>query len=115
VVGVSAAHLGPICVNGVLHAAADVGGTELRDGVGGRLVVVTGGGPIGLLVGVLAQLHGAAEVVVVDPTPERRAAALALGLLVTDVVAFDEAPSLFAALSARRRHVITAVLRVDGS
>ena len=32
--------------------------------------------------------------------------------LVTDVVAFDEAPHLFAELSARRRHVITGVLRV---
>jgi hypothetical protein len=30
----------------------------------------------------------------------------------TDVVAFDEAPHLFAELSARRRHVSTAVLRV---
>ncbi|RBY81079.1 zinc-binding alcohol dehydrogenase [Blastococcus sp. TF02-09] len=82
--GIYAAHLGPICVNGLLHAAADAGGSELRDGAGGRLVVVTGGGPIGLLVGVLAQLHGAAEVVVVDPTPERRAAAVALGLDAVD-------------------------------
>jgi hypothetical protein len=32
--------------------------------------------------------------------------------LLTDVVPFDEAPHLFAELSARRRHVITAVLRV---
>ena len=99
VLGVYAAHLGPICVNGLLHAAADVGGSELRDGVGGRLVVVTGGGPIGLLVGLLAQLHGAAEVVVVDPTPERRAAALALGL---DAV--DDTPDLARELKTRWRH-----------
>jgi hypothetical protein len=33
--------------------------------------------------------------------------------LVTDVVPFDEAPHLFAELSARRRHVITAVLHVS--
>jgi hypothetical protein len=52
--GVYVAHLGPICVNGLLHAAADAGGSELRDGVDGRLVLVTGGGPIGLLVGLLA-------------------------------------------------------------
>ena len=32
--------------------------------------------------------------------------------MVTDVVPFDEAPRLFAELSARRRHVITAVLPV---
>src|SRR5207237_903659 len=60
------------------------GGSELRDGVDGRLVLVTGGGPIGLLVGLLAQMHGAAEIVVADPTPERRAAALALGLDAAD-------------------------------
>lgn len=99
VLGVYAAHLGPICVNGLLHAAADIGGSELRDGVGGRLVVVTGGGPIGLLVGLLAQLHGAAEVVVVDPTPERRAAALALGL---DAV--DDTADLARELKTRWRH-----------
>jgi threonine dehydrogenase-like Zn-dependent dehydrogenase len=97
--GVYAAHLGPICVNGLLHAAADVGGSELRDGVAGRLVVVTGGGPIGLLVGLLAQVHGAAEVVVVDPTPERRAAALALGL-----DAADDTPDLARELKTRWRH-----------
>jgi NADPH:quinone reductase-like Zn-dependent oxidoreductase len=97
--GVYAAHLGPICVNGLLHAAADVGGIELRDGVAGRLVLVTGGGPIGLLVGLLAQLHGAAEVVVVDPTPERRAAALGLGL---DAV--DDTPELARELKIRWRH-----------
>jgi hypothetical protein len=32
--------------------------------------------------------------------------------LLTDVVPFDEAPALFADLSARRRHVITAALHV---
>jgi threonine dehydrogenase-like Zn-dependent dehydrogenase len=84
--GVFVAHLGPICANGLLHAAADVGGADLAAGVRGRLVVVTGGGAIGLLVGLLARVHGAAEVVVVDPTPDRRATAAALGLTgVTDV------------------------------
>ncbi|TQN37988.1 hypothetical protein FHU33_4668 [Blastococcus colisei] len=38
----------------------------------GRLVLVTGGGAIGLLVGLLARHSGAAEVVVADPTPQRR-------------------------------------------
>jgi NADPH:quinone reductase-like Zn-dependent oxidoreductase len=97
--GVYVAHLGPICVNGLLHAAADAGGSELRDGVDGRLVLVTGGGPIGLLVGLLAQVHGAAEVVVVDPTPERRAAARALGL-----TAVDDTPEPARELKARWRH-----------
>lgn len=85
--GVFVAHLGPICANGLLHAAADVGGRDLADGVRGRLVLVTGGGAIGLLVGLLAQVHGAAEVVVADPTPARRAAAVALGLDAVDATA----------------------------
>jgi len=97
--GVYVAHVGPICVNGLLHAAADVGGSELRDGVGGRLVLVTGGGPIGLLGGLLARMHRAAEVVVADPTPERRAAALALGL---DAV--DDTPDAGRELKIRWRH-----------
>ncbi len=99
VLGIFVAHLGPICVNGLLHAAADAGGTELADGVRGRLVAVTGGGPIGLLVGLLARVHGAAEVVVVDPTPERRAAAEALGL-----VAVDDTPDVAGELKTRWRH-----------
>jgi threonine dehydrogenase-like Zn-dependent dehydrogenase len=82
--GVYVAHLGPICLNGLLHASADVGGTELGDGVRGRLVVVTGGGLIGLFVGLAARVHGAADVVVVDPTVERRSAAEALGLRAVD-------------------------------
>ena len=32
--------------------------------------------------------------------------------LLTDVLPFDEAPSLFADLSARRRHVLTAAFQV---
>lgn len=99
VLGVYVAHLGPICVNGLLHAAADVGGRELADGVRGRMVLVTGGGAIGLLVGLLARVHGAAEVVVVDPTPQRRAAAEALGLQ-----ARDDTPDLARDLKTRWRH-----------
>ncbi|WP_029429753.1 zinc-binding alcohol dehydrogenase [Blastococcus sp. URHD0036] len=97
--GVFVAHLGPICVNGVLHAAADAGGRELRDGVAGRLVVVVGGGAIGLLVGLLARVSGAAEVVVVDPTPQRRAAAAGLGL-----TAVDDTPDVARDLKTRWRH-----------
>ncbi|WP_233498919.1 zinc-binding alcohol dehydrogenase [Blastococcus sp. TF02A-26] len=97
--GVYVAHLGPICANGVLHAAADAGGTELHDGVAGRLVAVVGGGAIGLLVGLLARVHGAAEVVVIDPTPQRRAAAEGLGL-----AAVDDTPDLARHLKTRWRH-----------
>jgi threonine dehydrogenase-like Zn-dependent dehydrogenase len=81
--GVYVAHMGPICANGLLHAAADaVGGPvrSLADGVAGRRVLVTGAGVIGLLTGLLAAEHGAAEVVVVDATAERLAVAEALGL-----------------------------------
>jgi threonine dehydrogenase-like Zn-dependent dehydrogenase len=99
VLGVYVAQLGPICVNGLLHAAADAGGGELAAGVRGRLVVVTGGGAIGLLVGLLARVHGAAEVVVVDPTPGRRAAATALGL-----AAVDDGPEVARELKLRWRH-----------
>jgi threonine dehydrogenase-like Zn-dependent dehydrogenase len=97
--GVYVAHLGPICVNGLLHAAADAGGTDLAAGVRGRLVVVTGGGAIGLLVGLLARVHGAAEVVVFDVTPTRRAAAAGLGL-----TAVDDHPDVAADLKRRWRH-----------
>jgi threonine dehydrogenase-like Zn-dependent dehydrogenase len=99
VLGIYVAHLGPICANGLLHAAADAGGATLDAGVRGRLVLVTGGGAIGLLVGLLARHHGAAEVVVVDPTPERRAAAVGLGLR-----AVDDTPELVRELKSAWRH-----------
>ncbi len=99
VLGIYVAHLGPICLNGLLHAASDVGGAEIGDGVRGRLVVVTGGGLIGLLVGLAARAYGAAEVVVVDPTPERRAAAEVLGLQ-----ALDDTDDAARVLKLRWRH-----------
>jgi NADPH:quinone reductase-like Zn-dependent oxidoreductase len=97
--GIYVAHLGPICANGLLHAAADIGGSTLAAGVRGRLVLVTGGGTIGLLVGLLARVHGAAEVVVLDPTRERRAAAVGLGL-----GALDDTPDVARNLKARWAH-----------
>jgi threonine dehydrogenase-like Zn-dependent dehydrogenase len=99
VLGIYVAHLGPICANGLLHAAADAGGTDLAAGVRGRLVLVTGGGAIGLLVGLLARAHGAADVVVVDPTPDRRAAAAGLGLR-----AVDDTPDVARDLKLGWRH-----------
>jgi threonine dehydrogenase-like Zn-dependent dehydrogenase len=62
-------------------------------------VLITGGGAIGLLVGLLARHHGAAEVVVADPTPERRAAAVGLGLR-----AVDDTPELVCELKTAWRH-----------
>jgi threonine dehydrogenase-like Zn-dependent dehydrogenase len=99
VLGIYVAHLGPICANGLLHAAAEVGGSDLATGIRGRLVLVIGGGAVGLLVGLLARVHGAAEVVVLDPTAQRRAAAEGLGLQ-----AVDDTPDVARELKARWRH-----------
>ena len=85
--GIYVAHMGPICANGLLHAAADLRGSavhSLGDGVAGRRVAVTGAGVIGILTALLARHHGAASVVVLDPTPARRAVAEALGLETLD-------------------------------
>jgi threonine dehydrogenase-like Zn-dependent dehydrogenase len=91
--GVFVAHMGPICANGLLHAAAedargDVG--RLGEGVEGRRVLVFGAGTVGLLLATMALHHGAAEVAVVDRTPARLAAARALGCWAIDEI--DGAP-----------------------
>ena len=101
--GIYVAHMGPICANGLLHAAVDAVGTDVRalgDGVRGRRVVVTGGGVVGLLTGLFAHRHGAQSVVVLDPTARRRAAARALGLDTLDTDACDPA----VVLKSRWRH-----------
>ncbi len=101
--GIYAAHMGPICANGLLHAAAEAVGNDVRhlgDGVRGRRVAVVGGGVVGLLTGMLARHHGAAEVVVLDGTPARRTAAEALGLQTLDPDAADPA----VVLKSRWRH-----------
>jgi threonine dehydrogenase-like Zn-dependent dehydrogenase len=94
ILGIYVAHMGPICANGLLHAAAELHGTAVRtlaDGVVGRRVAVTGAGVVGLLTALFAQLHGAGSVVVLDPTPRRRAVAAALGLDTLDPEADDPA------------------------
>jgi hypothetical protein len=101
--GIYVAHMGPICANGLLHAAADLCGTDVRtlgDGVRGRRVVVVGGGVVGLLTGLFARRNGAAEVVLLDPTPQRRAAADGLGLEALDPERADPA----VLLKTRWRH-----------
>lgn len=92
--GVYVAHMGPICANGLLHAAADLHGTDVRalgDGVRGRRVAVVGAGVVGLLTALFARRNGAASVVVLDPTPHRRQVAEALGLETLDPDADDPA------------------------
>ncbi|MDH2430253.1 zinc-binding alcohol dehydrogenase [Sphaerisporangium sp. TRM90804] len=100
--GIYVAHMGPICANGLLHAAADLYGPAVRglgDGVRGRRVAVTGAGVVGLLVAAFAIEHGAAEVVVVDETPERLRVAEALGARVLHA---DDDPAVV--LKRRWRH-----------
>ncbi len=97
--GIYVAHLGPICANGLLHAAAEAGSSRLDGGVRGRLVLIVGGGAIGLLLGIMARVHGAAEVAVLDATPRRRAAAVALGL-----DALDDTEDAARELKTRWRH-----------
>lgn len=85
--GIYVAHMGPICANGLLHAAAENVGRDVRllgDGVRGLNVLVTGAGVVGLLVGLFARHLGAAEVVVADPTAARLDAARGLGLEAID-------------------------------
>jgi threonine dehydrogenase-like Zn-dependent dehydrogenase len=101
--GIYAAHMGPICANGLLHAAAEAQGSRVRglgDGVGGRRVLVTGAGVIGLLVGLFASHLGAAEVVVADRTGARLEAAARLGLEPLD----ETADGSWMELKRRWRH-----------
>ncbi|WP_104182058.1 zinc-binding dehydrogenase [Arthrobacter sp. B0490] len=100
--GVFVAHLGPICANGLLHAAAEATGGMVRglgDGVDGRQVLITGAGPIGLLTALFARALGAREVVVADSDPRRRRTAEELGFLALDL---EDDPGRL--LKARWRH-----------
>lgn len=100
--GVYVAHVGPICANGLLHAAADAVGpstARLGDGVAGRRVLVVGAGLIGLLTAVMAADLGAEEVAVTDADPRRLDVAAALGLV---PVPLDGDPAVWA--KTRWRH-----------
>ena len=98
--GVFVAHFGPICANGLLHAAADAGPVrELGDGVSGRLVLVTGAGPVGLMTALFARALGAREVAVADADPRRRALAEQMGFFPLDL---DDDPGRV--LKTRWRH-----------
>src|SRR5688572_13551310 len=59
--GIYVAHMGPICANGLLHAAAELHGADVRslaDGVAGLRIAVTGAGVVGLLTALFARQHG---------------------------------------------------------
>lgn len=103
VLGVLVAHMGPICANGLLHAAAELrrgGDVRLSDGVRGLRVLVSGAGVVGLLVGLFARAHGAAEVAVADVDARRLAAAAGLGLVPVD----DSEEPAWSQLKGRWRH-----------
>ena len=90
--GIYLAQMGPICANGLLHAAAEFHGervAELGDGVRDRFVLVTGGGVVGLLTALFAVHHGAREVALADPDPQRLATASALGIETIDEAAIE--------------------------
>jgi threonine 3-dehydrogenase len=82
-----------ICVKLPDHASLEVGALLEAAGVAvhaiqrsgyavaGRAVLVSGGGPVGLVVAHLAKLMGAAHVIVVEPNPYRRAQAEQIGAL----------------------------------
>lgn len=86
------AQMGPICANGLLHAAADQVGRhvhDLGDGVRGRNVVIMGAGVVGLLTALFASQAGAANVAIVTNTAARRMVAEKLGLTVIDESAIE--------------------------
>ena len=94
ILGIYVAQMGPIAANGILHADAEIFGTNvpaLGVGVSGRPVLVIGGGVVGLLTALFAQRSGAAEVLVADPSRFRREKAEALGF---EAVTEDEAWSV---------------------
>lgn len=85
--GIYVGQMGPICANGILHAAAELVGYDVRhlgDGVRGRNVLVIGAGVVGQLTALFARHCGAANVVITNRTKPRLAAAAAMGLATLD-------------------------------
>lgn len=82
--GIFVGQMGPIAANGILHADAEAFGAavpHLGASLDGRPALIWGGGTVGLFCALFAQAAGASEVVVVDPSPFRRAIAEQLGLI----------------------------------
>lgn len=70
-----------VALNGVRKARAELGSR----------ILVAGGGPVGIFVAQLALLHGAAEVVVVEPNSDRRKFCAGLGCdVVTDLTEVNQ-------------------------
>lgn len=87
ILGVFVGQMGPIAANGILHADAEMFGSQggtLGQGVAGRHVLVIGAGSVGLMTALFAQRAGAAGIVVADPSPYRRRKVEAFGLMAMD-------------------------------
>jgi threonine dehydrogenase-like Zn-dependent dehydrogenase len=83
VLGAWVAHMGPICMNGLLYAADEVQRTPVETLVGtlkGQRVIIFGAGMVGLICGMIATWAGAEEVAIVDGIAERLETATKLGL-----------------------------------
>lgn len=92
VLGIYVAQMGPICVNGILHADVEEFGSavpRLGVGVQGRNVLICGTGVIGLLTGMMCRWAGALETAVAGRNPAKLAAAENLGLIPIDTTRSD--------------------------
>ena len=90
--GIYVAQMGPICVNGILHADEEAFGGAAQDfgcGVAGRNVLVTGTGVIGLMTGMLCKWAGAAEVAVAGRNAFKLGVAERIGLTPIDTTQTD--------------------------
>ncbi|WP_348625701.1 zinc-binding alcohol dehydrogenase [Phyllobacterium sp. UNC302MFCol5.2] len=82
ILGIFVAQMGPIAANGILHADAETAGQDiarLGQGIEGRPVIVMGAGTVGLMTALFARHCHAADIIVADPSPFRRAKAEAMG------------------------------------
>lgn len=94
ILGIYVGQMGPICANGILHAAAELIGYDVRhlgDGVRGRNVLVIGAGVVGQLTALFARHCGAAHVVITNRTRPRLEAAAAMGLDTLNETAIEPA------------------------
>ena len=87
ILGVLVAQMGPIAANGILHADAEIFGSQVQtlgQGVAGRAVLVIGAGSVGIMTALFARRAGASAVIIADPSPYRRERMAALGFMAMD-------------------------------
>lgn len=87
ILGILVAQMGPIAANGILHADAEIFGSQvcsLGQGVAGRAVLVIGAGAVGIMTALFARRAGASAVIIADPSPYRRERMAALGFMAMD-------------------------------